>query len=111
MIFLGYLLYALGSVLKILINLFIFIFVARAILSWVSPDPRNAIVQFINGMTDPILYQVRRYIRPVGMLDLSVLVVILFLFFLEMALVEYVLNQAAILKSSGAMSQTLPIEM
>ncbi|MDR2883998.1 MAG: YggT family protein [Deferribacteraceae bacterium] len=50
--------------------------IIRALLSWVSPDPRNMIVQFIFYVTEPILAPLRKVIPPIGMLDLSAFVAI-----------------------------------
>ncbi len=60
--------------------------IARALMSWVNPDPSNAIVQLIYGLTEPILSPLRRYIPPIGMLDLSAMVAIIGLFFISSVL-------------------------
>ncbi|MCC6221428.1 MAG: YggT family protein [Deltaproteobacteria bacterium] len=83
MILFGNFLNAMAEILSILISFFIFLFVARAVLSWVNPDPRNVIVQFISNTTDPILARIRSKIPPLGMLDLSVFVAILLLIFID----------------------------
>jgi YggT family protein len=38
---------------------FMWVVIARAVLSWVNPDPYNAIVRFINNVTEPVLYPIR----------------------------------------------------
>ncbi len=48
-----------------------------ALISWVSPDPRNILVQFLWGLMDPILRPFRRYIPPLGGLDVSPIFAIL----------------------------------
>ncbi len=53
---------AVAKVLDIALTIFMWIIIARAILSWVSPDPYNPIVRFIHNITEPVLYQVRRKI-------------------------------------------------
>lgn len=68
--------------------------IAQAILSWVSPDPYNPIVRFINAVVDPILRPVRQRVPPVGPgIDLSPIIVLLVLqalsHFLVMALSGY----------------------
>jgi YggT family protein len=64
------------------------ILIVRAILSWVNPDPYNPIVRFIYSITDPLLYRVRR-ILPLqfGGFDLSPMILILAIIFLESFLV------------------------
>ncbi|MCX8083533.1 MAG: YggT family protein [Calditerrivibrio sp.] len=51
--------------------------VIRALISWVSPDPRNPIVQIIYSLTEPILAPFRKVIPPLGFIDLSAIVVLL----------------------------------
>ena len=60
------------------------IVIARAVLSWVNPDPYNPIVRFIHNVTEPVLYQVRKRI-PInfGGIDFSPIIVILVIYFLR----------------------------
>ena len=80
---------ALARVLELAINAYIWIIIARAIISWVNPDPYNAIVRFLYRVTEPVLRPVR-YRLPTGSmgLDLSPMVVILVLYFLDWFLVS-----------------------
>ncbi len=87
MIAFGNLLNALAELLHFAINFFYWILIARCILSFVSPDPRNPIVQFIVSTTEPVLEKVRSRIPPMGMMDLSPLVVLAALFFIDTFLV------------------------
>jgi YggT family protein len=54
------LLIALATVIDIALVSLMFITIARAVLSWVSPDPYNPIVRFIHNVTEPILYRIRK---------------------------------------------------
>ena len=99
MILLANLLIGIAQLLSSLISIFIILFVARAILSWVSPDPYNPIVRFINNCTEPILYRVRRKMPPLGMFDLSVIVVILVLYFVQIVVCQSLLDYGVLLKS------------
>lgn len=80
----GYFLMAVAKVIDIVLIFFMWIVVARAILSWVSPDPYNPIVRFIHNVTEPILHPIRMKL-PVnfGGLDLSPIVVFLGVIFLR----------------------------
>jgi YggT family protein len=84
MIILSNFLTAIAKVLDILLSIFMWIVIARAVLSWVSPDPYNPIVRFINKVTEPVLYQIRRRI-PVsfGGIDFSPIIVFLAIIFLQ----------------------------
>ncbi len=86
----------LASVLDIALQLYLYIVVARAILSWVNPDPYNAIVRFLNRATEPVLYWVRRRLPvALGGIDFSPMLVILALIFLRTFLVQSLLQLAA----------------
>jgi YggT family protein len=87
MIIVGYFLKAVAELLHAVLIFFIYILIARAILSWVNPDPNNAIVRFLNGTSEPLIDRVRRYVPPLGMFDMSVIVLILLFYFVDSFLV------------------------
>ena len=89
----GYFLLALARVLDIALQLYMWVLIAGAVLSWVSPDPYNPIVRFINSVTEPVLYRVRRLL-PVsfGGLDFSPIVVILAIIFCRTFIVNSLLS-------------------
>jgi YggT family protein len=64
-----------------LINLYQLVILVRALISWVSPDPRNPIVQFLVRITEPVLKPLRRLVPPqkLGGIDLSPVVAIVVL--------------------------------
>jgi YggT family protein len=74
---------AITYVLEFSLNIYMYIMIARAILSWVNPDPYNPIVNFLYRATEPVLYRVRRMIPDMGGLDLSPMIVLLAIFFLQ----------------------------
>lgn len=78
---------AVAMALNLILTLYLYIVIARAIVSWVSPDPRNPIVRFLHNATEPVLYPVRRMLPFMGGFDLSPLVVILGIYFLQVFLV------------------------
>ena len=83
------LLAAVAKVLDIALTIFMWIIIARAILSWVSPDPYNPIVRFINNVTEPVLYQVRRRIPlSFGGIDFSPIIILLAVIFLQQFVVQ-----------------------
>jgi YggT family protein len=68
----------LGQILLSLINIYIWVVIINALLSFVNPDPYNPIVQFLHRVTNPVYRFVRRYIPTnVNGLDLAPLVVII----------------------------------
>jgi YggT family protein len=79
---------ALANLVNLIIVAYIWIIIARAILSWVSPDPYNPIVRFLYRVTEPVLRPVRERL-PMGQMgiDFSPMIVILVLYFLKEFLV------------------------
>jgi YggT family protein len=68
-----------------LLDLYSYVIIAAALITWVSPDPRNPIVQFLHKATEPVLRPVRNLLPPwkTGGLDLSPLIVIIAIQFIE----------------------------
>ncbi len=92
---LTYLLEALASILDMALNIYTWVIIARALLSWVNPDPYNPIVRFLYNVTEPVLGWVRRRVPLIyGGLDLSPLLVLLVLYFLRIYLVRVLLRLA-----------------
>ena len=99
MFILGNFLEALAAVTQMVLQLYMWIIIARAVLSWVNPDPHNPIVQFIHRLTDPLLYRVRKWI-PIqgGGIDFSPIIVIFAIIFLQTFLVQTLQRLAFSLK-------------
>lgn len=84
----GNFLNALAKIIDIALSLYMWIIIARAILSWVSPDPYNPIVRFLYGVTEPVLDRVRRLLPiSLGGMDFSPIIIILIIVFLQSFLV------------------------
>ena len=64
------------------------ILLVRVLLSWVSPDPYNPIVQFLYGVSEPVLRPLRRVIPPVSGFDLSPILAFIALMFIKSFLVS-----------------------
>ncbi len=70
----GYLL----DLVSLAIQVYIYIIIARALISWVSPDPYNPIVRFLYRATEPVLRPVRERLPISRMgIDFSPMIVIL----------------------------------
>jgi len=79
---------ALIGIVNILLWAYLWIVIISALLSWVRPDPYHPIVRFIRAMTEPVFYRIRRALPfvMVGGFDLSPIVVLLVIRFLQMFL-------------------------
>ncbi len=85
----GNLLLALANLLHLLLQAYFWIIIARAVLSWVNPDPFNPIVRFLYRVTEPVLRPIRHRLPTLSMgIDLSPMVVILAIFFLDSFLIS-----------------------
>lgn len=98
MFVLANLLNALAYVLNFGLTIYMYIVIARAIISWVNPDPYNPIVNFLVRVTDPVLDRVRRILPDLGGLDLSPMIVLLAIFFMQKFLVATLFELANRLK-------------
>ena len=74
---------AVAKIADILLTAYMYILIGRAIISWVNPDPYNPIVNFLNRATEPLLDRIRRKLPYMGGIDLSPMVVILIIFFIQ----------------------------
>jgi YggT family protein len=80
--------HAIGTVLDFILTIYMYIIIARAVLSWVNPDPYNPIVSFLYQATEPVLYRVRQYIPlPAMGIDFSPIIVFAIIIFLKEFLV------------------------
>lgn len=85
--------YNLVSFVAWLLDLYSWVVIAAALITWVSPDPRNPIVVFLRRVTEPVLEPVRRLLPPwkTGGLDLSPLIVLIGIQFVERVLLPALL--------------------
>ncbi|MEK6601894.1 MAG: YggT family protein, partial [Candidatus Binatota bacterium] len=80
---------ALAQVLYFLLEAYMWIVVARAVISWVNPDPYNPIVRFLYSATEPVLYRLRRALPLyAGGIDFSPILVFVAIIFLQRFLVQ-----------------------
>lgn len=70
---------AIALVLGSLLNIYFWIVIISAVLTWVRPDPYNPIVRTLRLMTEPVFYRVRKWLpfTYTGGLDFSPVVVLL----------------------------------
>ncbi len=78
---------AIAFVLNIVLTILYWLILIRALISWVSPDPYNPIVQFLMRTTEPILEPLRRLLPPLP-IDLSPILAFLAIVFLRSFLVQ-----------------------
>lgn len=93
---------ALAQVLYFLLEAYMWIVVARAVISWVNPDPYNPIVRFLYSATEPVLYRLRRALPLyAGGIDFSPILVFVAIIFLQRFLVQTLYDMARTLRFMG----------
>jgi YggT family protein len=91
----NYFLVALANLVNLVLSAYMWIIIARAVLTWVNPDPYNPIVRFLYRVTEPVLRPIRRRLPTNQMgLDLSPMVVLLAIYFLKEFLVPVIYRVA-----------------
>jgi YggT family protein len=107
MLLLANVLAGLGSALYWFLQLYTYVLIGRAVVSWVSADPRNPIVSFLYAATEPPLRFIRRRL-PTGLryfpLDVAFLVLFGLVIFAQYGIVDSLLDYAGLLRyrSAGA---------
>lgn len=92
---LGTLLNAIATIISMLINLYIWVIVIAALISWVRPDPFNPIVQVLNRLTQPVYARLRHFMpTTISGIDFSPLIVAVLLKFIDLSLVRMLMQFA-----------------
>ncbi|MFA4917139.1 MAG: YggT family protein [Syntrophales bacterium] len=86
---------ALANILNMGLTIYMWVIIFRAVISWVSPDPSNPVVIFLYRVTEPVMASVRRWLplRNIG-IDLSPMIIILAIYFLQSFLVSSLMQFA-----------------
>ena len=92
--------FAVAKIIDVVLTLYMWLIIFRALISWVNPDPYNPIVRFLHRVTEPVLRPVRRLI-PTGNIgiDISPVIVILAIIFLQRFAVQSIIEFAFRLKT------------
>lgn len=86
---------ALATLIDFVLSAYMWVIIGRAIISWVNADPYNPIVRFLYDVTDPLLSRIRKVVPVVaGGIDLSPMVLILAIIFLQSFLVPTLKHMA-----------------
>ena len=78
---------AFAKLINFALSAYVWIVIARAVISWVNADPYNPIVRFLVQVTDPLLVRIRRFLPSMGGFDLSPMLLIMAIIFLQSFLV------------------------
>ena len=90
---------ALAKIIDMGLTLYMWVIVARALISWVNPDPYNSIVLFLYRVTEPVMAPIRRWLPLRGLgIDISPIIVIAAIMFLQSFLLKSLMDLAYYLK-------------
>lgn len=90
---LGSILLAVAALFSLLVNIFFYAIIIQVIISWIiiafgQPIRHNALIVFLDYLTEPLLKPARRLVPPVSGVDFSPIVVLIILQLLIILLVE-----------------------
>ena len=85
---------AIANVLNLILSLFVWLIIIRALISWFNPDPYNTLFQLLYRITEPVLSIVRNAMPNLGGIDISPIVVLLAVEFLKSFLVKSLVQLA-----------------
>ena len=89
----GDLLIAVARIVDTLLEIYKWVIIIAALLSWVNPDPYNPIVRFLYSVTEPVFRPIRRLIGyRLGPVDISPIIVILAIIFIQSFLVRTIIK-------------------
>lgn len=97
---LGNFLRAFAQLFHMLIQIYIIIIIVRSIISWVGTIPPNPFIMILRRLTDPVFRLVHRHLPflIVGGLDISPIVILVVLYFIDNFITGVMLDFAATLK-------------
>lgn len=80
-----------GQILILLLNIFTFLIIAQVVISWMiafgvinTANPQAArLVDGLTRLTDPVMQPVRRFVPPIGGIDITPIIVIFAIMLLE----------------------------
>ena len=76
-----------------ILNIYMWVVIASAVVTWVSPDPSNPIVRVLRGLTEPAFSRIRRYVpTSFGGLDIAPMILILAILFLQQVIIPSLLG-------------------
>ncbi|RMD51863.1 MAG: YggT family protein [Nitrospirae bacterium] len=93
--------YAIAFVLDYALDIYKWIVIIAALISWVNPDPYNPIVRFLYAITEPVFRRVRRFLNLNIGIDISPIIVILGIVFIQIFVVRSLFHLSTMLRSSG----------
>lgn len=87
---------AIAQILNMVLNIYIWVVIISALITWVRPDPSNPIVQILRRLTEPVYEYMRRYIPTmISGIDLAPIILIIALQFFDLFAVKLLFSLAS----------------
>ncbi|MEN2986187.1 MAG: YggT family protein [Thermodesulfovibrionaceae bacterium] len=90
-----------ANVVDILLTVYSFIVIATAILSWFNLSPYHPIVRFLYSVTEPVLKPIRRILRLRLPIDISPLILLIIIYFIQKFLIMSLIELGYRVKGGG----------
>jgi YggT family protein len=85
-----------AHILDRLLEIYMWIIIARAVMSWFRPNPYNPVVRTICRLVDPVTYRISRiFPTRIGMVDIAPFILILLIVFIQSFLIRALYNIGA----------------
>jgi len=94
MFIVGNFLNALAQIINIALTVYMWIIIISALISWVNPDPYNPVVRFLRGASEPVLRPIRKTMGLKMAIDISPIIAILGIMFLQYFVVATIIDLA-----------------
>lgn len=102
MFVIGNLVLAIANILDMVLSIYTWVVIIAALISWVSPDPYNPVVRFLYAVTEPVFRPIRRLIGfRLGPIDISPIIVILAIVFIQKFLITSLMDLGHKLKGGA----------
>jgi YggT family protein len=87
---------AIAQILHMVLNIYMWVVIISALITWVKPDPYNPIVQILRRLTEPVYEYMRRYIPTmISGVDLAPIILIIALQFFDLFAIKLLFNIAS----------------
>ncbi len=85
----------LAKILNLALTVYFWVIFARALFSWIRPNPYNPIVRTVYRLVDPLTNRIRRMLPTrFGMIDIAPFLLMLIIVFLQEAVTRLLLHLA-----------------
>lgn len=91
---LGLLIYSIADLISLFFTIFLIAILIQVIMSWINPGNYNPVIGLVNSVAAPALRPIRKFIPPIGGLDLSPIFAMLMITVIKMLLIPPIMSLA-----------------